>query len=81
MCTHLNRAQQQQQQLHKPLNKRNKSFNGMLQAHPNKLTHFNIDLNVKPHQHQAHPIAPSQLKSLKQELDGLVRIGALSPCG
>ena len=77
-CTHLTSSQRQQ--LHYLLEKYSDVFNGKLRHYPDKLIHLDIDPTIKPHRCRAYPIARSQLKLFKQELDRLVKIGVLSPC-
>ena len=78
-CTHLTFSQCQQ--LHYLLKKYSDVFDGKLRHYPDELIHLDIDPSVKPHCCHAYPIARSQLKLFKQELDRLVKIGVLSPCG
>ena len=78
-CTHLTSSQRQQ--LHYLLEKYSHVFDGKLRHYPDELIHLDVDPNIKPHRCRAYPIARSQLKLFKQELDRLVKIGVLSPCG
>ena len=78
-CKHL--SDKQREQLHKLLVKHQQVFDGKLRAYTDEYIHLEVDPNATPHRCRAYPIARSQLKLFKDELDRLVEIGVLSPCG
>lgn len=78
-CTHL--PLDKREQLYNLLKNYQDVFDGKLKVYPDELIHLDIDPTIQPHRSRAYPIPRSQLRIFKQELDRLVKIGVLSPCG
>ena len=77
-CTHL--SQIQQNELHELLLKHEELFQGKLGHYPHPI-HLDIDRTIPPQQTRPFSIPHSQLHVFKTELDRLVKIGVLEPCG
>ena len=63
------------------LSKYTKLFNGKLRAYPNYKVHLERAKDCKPFSTRPYPVAQAHMDVFKQELDRLVEIGVLSPCG
>jgi hypothetical protein len=53
-------------------------FDGVFGVYPHKKVHIDIDPNAKPVYSRPYPIPQILLKTVKTELDHLVRIGVLA---
>jgi hypothetical protein len=53
-------------------------FDGTLGVYPHKKVHIDIDPNAKPVHSRPYPVAQIHLKTFKNELDHLVRLGVLT---
>jgi hypothetical protein len=53
-------------------------FNGTLGLYPHKKVHIDIDPNAKPVHSRPYPVPQIHLKTFKNELDHLVRLGVLT---
>jgi len=78
-CTHLNT--EQKQKLYGILSKYTKLFSNTLDVYPHEQIHLDINPLIPPHVTRAYPVAHSQLKLFKEELDRLVSIRVLEPTG
>ena len=79
MCTHL--SLDRQNQLCDVLSKYDRLFDGELKSYPLEQIHLDVDSSVSPYRSRAYPIAQSQLKLFKDELDRLCKIGVLEEQG
>jgi hypothetical protein len=53
-------------------------FDGTLGVYPHKKAHIDIDPNAKPVHSRPYPVPQIYLKTFKNELNHLVRIGVLA---
>ena len=77
--THLNC--QQKQDLRNLLSKFTTLFSGKLGTYPHKKMHLELIPNAQSVHKRAYPVPHAHLEIFKKELDHLVRIGVLEPCG
>jgi hypothetical protein len=84
----LNVAQQQKhltpsqrQDLANLLSKYRKLFSGELGKYPKKKVHLELKPNAVPKARRPYGVSRYHLKTFKAEIDRLVQIGVLSPCG
>ena len=78
-CGHLNPIQQAK--LLAVLTKHKSLFDGTLGKYNGPPVHLNLQDNMEPHRTRAYDIPHSQKDIFKTELDRLVEIGVLEPCG
>ena len=78
-CTHL--SLNQQNDLEQLLQKFPSLFDGNLKVYPDELISLRVNPDIKPHQSRPYPVPKIHESVFKAELDRLVRIGVLSPCG
>ncbi len=60
------------------LQKNNKMFDGTLGVYPHKKVHIDIDPNAKPVHSRPYSVPQIHLKTFKNELNHLVRLGVLT---
>ncbi len=63
------------------LNKHKKLFDGSLGVYPHKKVHIDLKLEAKPVHHHAYPVPHLHRQIFKKELDLMVKLGILAPCG
>lgn len=78
-CTQL--TAKQQEQLEQTLNKYTTLFSGKLGKYPHGQIHLDIDPNATPVHKGHYPVAQHHYNTFKRELEWLVEIGVLEPCG
>jgi hypothetical protein len=74
--THLNAHQKAD--LLQVLQENDKMFNGTFGVYPHKKVHIDIDSNAKPVHSRPYPVPRIHLKTFKNKLNHLVRIGVLA---
>ena len=78
-CSHL--SQQQQNDLRELLSKHSKLFDGRLKQFKYEKVHLELTPDAQPFRTQAYSVPRHHLEIFKEELDRLVEIGVLEPCG
>ena len=71
----------QRQDLLNLLSKYKKLFSGKLGKYPRKKVHLELQPNAVPKSRRPYGVSRFHLKTFKAEIDRLVQIGVLSPCG
>ena len=63
------------------LSKHEKLFDGSLGVYPHKQVHIELKPGAKPVHHRAYPVPHVHRQTFKKELDHMVELGILEPCG
>ena len=71
----------QRRDLFNILSKHNKLFDGSLGVYPHKKVHIDLKPGAKPVHHRAYPVPHVHRQTFKKELDHMVELGILEPCG
>ena len=71
----------QRRDLFSILNKHKKLFDGSLGVYPHKKVHIELKPGAKPVHHHAYPVPHLHRQTFKKELDHMVELGILEPCG
>jgi hypothetical protein len=74
-------TESKKEDLTKLLNKYTKLFDGTLGRYPHKKVHLEVDPNATPIHKRLYAVAHAHHEFFKTELDHLVKIGVLGPCG
>ncbi|GKY96404.1 hypothetical protein MPSEU_000599900 [Mayamaea pseudoterrestris] len=77
--THLN--EEQRTDLKRLLRRFPALFSGKLGKYPHELVHIDIDPQAKPVHKRHYPVPRVHEQTFKEELDRLVELGVLEPCG
>ena len=71
----------QRRDLHAILSKHTKLFDGSLGVYPHKKVHIDLKPNAVPVHHRAYPVPHLHRDTFKKELNHMVNIGIITPCG